>query len=245
MNHGYLIFGGLAVVVFVATVFITRAQTLNRLAIKIASLRKAVAEEHTYHPLGTEDPRSEEQKRRYDVESRELSDSGFTTLGDVREQSSSGTSAGVVRWFAGLDGRTCGWFAVMPTRQGPSMVRFLFSESTATEGFFITYSGPTNIRVTQAPTIQRGQVPVEQGLAAAVSRHQELIAPSGGALRTVGTLEEAIDVLRRLRAVSQAWRAAQPYDALLTSDLHLILGSRFDQLAPAMRRRLRRIERPT
>jgi len=242
VNHGYLVFGGIAVVAFVATVFITRVQTLNRLAIKIASLRKAAAEAHTYVPLGSEDSRSEEQKRRYDVESRELADNGFSSLGDVREQGSSGISAGVIRWFAGLDGRVCGWFAVMPTRQGPTTVRFLFSESATAEGFFITYSGPTKIKVTQPPTIQRGQIPVELGLAAAVARHQELTAASGGGLRTVGTLEEAIEVLRRLRVASQAWRAAQPYDSLLTSDLHLILGPRFDQLAEPMRRRLRKLE---
>ena len=205
---------------------------------RMAWLPRAALDEQRYQPLGADDPRSPRSLLFYEAGSRELGTLDFVVLGEVTEQNSIGKTVGVTRWIAAPDRTACGWFAVLPAGRGMTPVRFLFSESLTPGTFFITHSGPTSVRVAQPPTIHRTEAPFEHGLAAPAVRHRELIDSSGAArdgLRTVESLDEAIALLRRLRVAARGWRLAQPADELLTADLRVILGQRFDQLARDLR----------
>lgn len=216
-------------------------RVLDTLAAQIRNLRRTAMEQHTHAPAGADYAWPAGARPLYEAAAEELARGGYVVLGDLIEQNAQGKGVGVARWFTSADGLICGWFAALPSAQGLKTTRFLFSEGND-DNFFLTLSGPTSIRVAQPPSIHRAQVPIEQGLAAATAEQEKLIAGlrgSDGALRKVVTLDDATDLLARMRRTIQAWRAAQPADRLLTQDLELILGPRFLELGPKVLQRIR------
>lgn len=203
---------------------IVRAMALMR----HRSLRKS-----HYVPVDTRDPRDHKAQHVFAEVTRDLEGAGFTVLGDLLEQNDDGTIAGVVRWFRNADGSVCGWFGIATH----TPVMLLVSESASGE-YFVTGRGTPGPSLAHPPNVHRQIVRWGDGAAAALQHHLALAGAHAGDLRRVETSDDATGLLARLWESSATWRAAQPQAALWEQDLRGILGDRYDQFAPGVRKAL-------
>jgi hypothetical protein len=170
--------------------------------------------------VDSRDPRDDLARKRFDDISRDLNSGGLTVLGDLMELRDDSRVAGVVRWFRNETGTTCGWFGLAG---GTTAVMIMFSES-AHGDFLQTTRGAANRSLARPPNVDYTWLAWEEGAGNQLRRHNARIAERGGGSewRRVTSTDDAVQVLRRLRANGVKWRAAQPEAELLEKDLQAL-----------------------
>ncbi|HSW29022.1 MAG TPA: hypothetical protein VLH75_05925 [Longimicrobiales bacterium] len=149
-------------------------------------------------------------------------------VGDLFEVGRDGKPAAAVRWFVSGDGGVFGWLGLSPA--GPAML--LISEIPEV-GFVTTLRGPDTPSTAAPPTVVHERLAWDEGLDAALTRHQDGVARMGEPLAVEG-LEGALEGMDALKAHVAEWRAAQDPAELLEADVRKILGVRFEDLGGAV-----------
>ena len=157
-------------------------------------------------------------------------------LGDMTEHPDGRPATGTVRWFRDAGGTLFGWVAMVAAQGRRIPVAMLMSHTEA-DAYLTRFSPAKGATPASAPWSHRHDAEYYAGLSSAIAAHRDR-APKAGCVR-VTSMDELLAELRRIRAKSVAWRAAQPPDELLDKDLRAYLGAHYGMLGAKLARRLK------
>ena len=208
---------------------------IESLASGIETLRHLATQRTTYRPPGAQDSVPPAAQEALAAASHELGNEGMTLLGDRMELQADGTSIGPGRWFIDASATICGRFSAMvsKTKGTVTPLMMLFSEAISGE-FFLTGRGAAGISLAKPPNLIREYLNWSDGLSRTIDRHRAATAGAAkaGTLRRMDGIDDALDLLARLRKSGSDWRALQDADILLDLDVRAVLGKRYDELGP-------------
>ncbi|HVT40992.1 MAG TPA: hypothetical protein VHE78_18290 [Gemmatimonadaceae bacterium] len=216
---------------------------IESLASGIDTLRRLATQRTAYRAPGGQDAVPPATQEALAAASQELDKEGMTVLGDRMELQADGTAVGPGRWFIDETATICGRFSatVSKTKGTVTPLMMLFSEASSGE-FFLTGRGGAGVALAKPPKLFREYVAWSDGLGRALDRHKAATAAATqtGTLRRVDALDDALDLLARLRKSGSDWRSLQDPDVLLELDVRAVLGKRYDELGPQVIRALTR-----
>ena len=244
----YQVVGVVAILVLLVasdlSIRMTKRRRLERLASRVAEMRRLATQATRRRPVGPEDARLAAPHDLLEAVERELSEQGLLVLGDLVEERPDGSPAGITRWFVDPGRTVCGWFGVARTRESGAInpIMMLFSEADSGE-FFVTGRGASSRTLARPPSVHRTFLGWSDGLARVLEQHRAHVAQGasggGAALRRVERIDEAVALLGRMRESTARWRASQPPAALLEEDVRLVLQERSEDLGPHLVRLMR------
>jgi hypothetical protein len=206
---------------------------IESLASGIATLRRLATQRTTYRPPGAQDSVAPAAQEALAAASHDLSNEGMTLLGDRMELQADGTAVGPGRWFIDATATICGRFSAMvsKTKGTVAPLMMLFSEASSGE-FFLTGRGASGVSLARPPKLFREYVDWRDGLGRTLERHRAATAAAAkaGTLRRMDGIDDALDLLARLRKSGSDWRSLQDADVLLELDVRAVLGKRYDEL---------------
>jgi hypothetical protein len=122
---------------------------------------------------------------------------------------------------------------VSKTKGTVTPLMMLFSEARSGE-FFLTGRGTAGVSLAKPPKLAREYLHWNDGLGRTLERHRASTAAAAkaGTLLRMDGIDEALDLLARLRKSGSDWRSLQDADTLLELDVRAVLGKRYDELGP-------------
>ena len=164
---------------------------------------------------------------------------GMQPLGDFVECAYGREPAGARRGFTDPAVTLYGWLA----RGGPTkaMVMVLVP-ATATDVYLTRLTPAAGGLLAAPPWAHREAVAYARGIAGALERHRERSAGVTGAVQDTAVAALQAELVR-VRAMTIAWRQAQPPAALLDADLRSMLGPHYDRIGPRLAKQ-RALEMP-
>jgi hypothetical protein len=173
---------------------------------------------HEFRPATDEDF-EDVDRNAYETTTREFIDAGFRHLGDIVDQTVQelGQTSPPMRILASADGSTVA--AVyhfnhpnVPQRSDGPATLICDLTSEFDDGTFLVTANTEELDETTAPPkIQRRQLPLESGLEMHRARHETekqklLAAKTGAKCVSISTLNDAIEMAKRVQAVKNAFR---------------------------------------
>jgi hypothetical protein len=217
-----------------AIIFILRLrQRLALLAEQVRGLRERALERITYRPA----PKDALASVLDDV-TAEAESLGLTMLGDHVEEAKLAALERPMRWFVDGAGTTFGWMAPFEVDGAKHTVIVLMSHELDSQT--ITARQPLASTLSRPPFVTLQHVAPATSFQQTLAKHRAKagLEDSERAFIPVKTFEQICHELDRMRDKVIAWRTAQPAGELLDADLRSLLGSQYDKLAPAVKRRL-------
>jgi hypothetical protein len=206
---------------------------VESLASGIETLRRLTTQRTTYRPPEPHDSVPAAAQEALAAGERDLKEQGMTLLGDRMELQEDGTAVGPGRWFIDKSGTICGRFSAVLSKGTGTITPLvmLFSEASSGE-FFLTGRGSAGVSLAKQPNLVREYVKWNDGLGRTLERHRAATARAAkaGELRRIEGIDEALDLLARLRKSGSDWRKIQDADVLLDLDVRSVLGNRYDEL---------------
>jgi hypothetical protein len=199
----------------------------------IETLRRLTRQRTAYRPPGPQDSVPAAAQEALAAGERDAKEQGMTLLGDRMEVQEDGTAVGPGRWFIDASATICGRFSAVPSKNTGAVtpLMMLFSEAGSGE-FFLTGRGPAGVSLAKPPNLVREYIKWNDGLGRTLERHRAATARAAkaGELRRIVGIEEALDLLARLRKSGSDWRKLQDVGVLLELDVRTVLGNRYDEL---------------
>lgn len=193
---------------------------LTPLRTAVEGLRRGLEISVPSVPVAPDAPGLAAVRPTFDRVMAELDPLGFEILGDVGQQVE-GKPPAYSRWFRHRDGTTCGWTGIASSRSGERLIVYLFSEVPG-QGYCATGRGGSRLTLAKPPGGDSVVLDADVSLGELVAEHVRR-APAAGSLSTVRTLQEAFDLLDRLREFRIAWRATLSDAELWRADLREVL----------------------
>lgn len=199
----------------------------------IATLRRLATQRTAYRAPGPLDVIATDVQVALDAATREIEGQGMTVLGDQMEIQPDGGAVGPGRWFIDANATLCGRYSAIPGKATGALKQamMLFSENDRGE-FFLTGRGAGGASLATPPDHMREYLDWDVGLGGALARHRQGTgkAARAGSLRRIERLDDALDLVSRLRKSQADWRTLQDAEFLLDQDVRSMLGDRYEDL---------------
>ena len=172
-------------------------------------------------------------KLRIEPAVQKLANHGFTSLGDL-VMDHHGQPLGIMRSY--VDGATTCVHVIVTMEQPLPAVPLL--QSYARDAHWLTLFGGESLPwLAVPPHSHRQRADAALRFQSILDRHRKFARAEG--LIRIATRDDLVRVLVADRALTIAWRDAQPPDQLLEADLRELLGTQFERQGPRLMRRLR------
>ncbi len=206
---------------------------IQRLEVKIRHLRELAVRPLGYRRLEPSETALGAGLDRLTAETEQMRSLGFEILGDLIEDSESKLAT---RWFVDPARTTFGWLGMIEAR-GMAIPVALFASHRA-DGAAYTRRVPRIPGLAMPPFVRRQDVAATMDLAHALLAHNRFAGVEEGEWIRVESLDDVIREMPRVRALTIAWREAQPPADLLDQDLRAILGKHYERLGPVLAKKL-------
>lgn len=205
---------------------VSRERHLTSLGNAFRDQRALAGRPCVFRPLAHDDRRGDHFRKASAI-IQALLDCGFVVLGDIAIEPEHSVAA-LVRILVDPSGTKFACIAMSHPNY------FLTIKSYTDDGSTVTVRSDRGGVLTSPPTLHRAFVARGTNAPEFVRRHKP-IAPES-ALMKVSTLNELLALMCRDHERKTVWRAAQPPDELLASDLREFFGDRYAKWVPKFAR---------